>query len=593
MKTLLQAIWKSDRHAFLSILWWNIAVSALSGVSTVMLIPLLNMLQIGNSPLPGWFTSMPYAAQVGTLLISYIALVTVKAVLSRMLTIRQTAFIERTGMDIRGRLYEAVSGASWESLTAQKDAELINLFTNQCYQVSYGISSVINFLSSIVSAAVQLAIALYMSVPVTMLVCVMGVCMLGIFRPLRKKSHEYGEELIAINRDFYGELQNQLASVKEVRAYSVEAEHAELFGRISESFFTARMKYTRQSSVPGLVYSLTAAVMISIVYLVCTLGMEVQTDRLVVLVYVFARLWPVFSSFQGQIQNIDSCVPAYEKLEEAERSMGREDQVDERVVDFSGWRELRFDDVRFAYRDADEETLRGVSFTVRRGQKVALLGRNGAGKTTAVNLLMGFLLPRGGEIVVEGVGAEGDGAAGCDAAGRETLGRDNIASWRRQVGYVPQDPLILNASVRENLTRFHPGATDEELVDALKKAYAWGFVSKLSEGLDTELGDRGVRLSGGERQRIVLARVLLGSPSLIVLDEATSALDYESETAFHDVIASLGEESAVVLIAHSLATVRMADEAVVLQGGKVVEQGSIDELVADANSYLSGMADLA
>lgn len=578
MKTLLQAIWKTDRRAFLTILGWNIAVSALSGVSTVMLIPLLNMLQIGNSSLPGWFTGMPYAAQVGTLLVSYIVLVTVKATLSRMLTIRQTAFIEQTGMDMRKRLYEAVSGASWETLTAQKDADLINLFTNQCYQVSYGISAVINFLSSIVSAGVQLAIALYMSVPVTMLVCVMGVAMLGVFAPLRKKSHEYGEELIAINRDFYGELQNQLASVKEVRAHSVEAEHAELFERISESFMTARMKYTRQSSVPGLVYSLTAAVMISIVYLVCTLGMEIQTDRLVVLVYVFARLWPVFSGFQGQIQNIDSCVPAYEKVSEAQATMGRgEDEVEARDVDYSGWRELRFDDVRFAYRDSDEETLRGVSFALARGEKVALLGRNGAGKTTAVNLLMGFLLPRGGAIRVDG----------------DALGRESIASWRREVGYVPQDPLILNASVRENLKRFHPGATDEELVDALKKAYAWGFVSKLPEGLDTELGDRGVRLSGGERQRIVLARVLLGNPSLIVLDEATSALDYESETAFHDVIGSLGEESAVVLIAHSLATVRMADRAVVLSGGRVVEQGAIDDLVADPNSYLAGMTELS
>ena len=387
MKTLLQAIWKTDRQAFLTILGWNIAVSALSGVSTVMLIPLLNMLQIGNSPLPGWFTALPYAAQVGTLLVSYIALVTVKAILSRMLTIRQTQFIEQTGMKMRGGLYEAVSNASWETLTAQKDADLINLFTNQCYQVSYGISAVINFISSIVSAGVQLAIALYMSVPVTMLVCVMGVAMLGVFAPLRKKSHEYGEELIAINRDFYGELQNQLASVKEVRAYSVEAEHAELFEKISESFLTARMKYTRQSSVPGLVYSLTAAVMISIVYLVCTLGMEIQTDRLVVLVYVFARLWPVFSSFQGQIQNIDSCVPAYEKVTEAQEKMGRgEDEVEARDVDYSGWRELRFDGVRFAYRDSDEETLRGVDFDVRRGEKVALLGRNGAGKTTAVNL---------------------------------------------------------------------------------------------------------------------------------------------------------------------------------------------------------------
>ena len=575
MKPLLQAIWKSDRRAFLTILLWNIGVSVLSGVGIVMLIPLLNMLQIGDSRLPAWFMAFSYPLQVGLLLAGYVLLVTVKALLSRALSIRENAFIEETGMALREKLYAAVSGASWESLSARKDTDIINLFTSQCGQVSYGIAEVIHFLASIVSAAVQMAIALMMSPPVTALVCFMGACMLAIFLPLRKKSRAYGDEMIRISREFYGELQNQLASVKEVRAYGVEREHASLFRGISESFKTARMTYVRQSSVPGVVYALTAAVMIALVYLVCTLGMRVETDRLVVLVYIFARLWPVFSGFQGRIQSIHSCVPAYEKLTEALRELQPEAAA-ETDADFSRWQEIRFDDVHFAYRDSDEETLRGVSFSLKRGEKLALLGRNGAGKTTAVNLLLGFLLPKAGAIRVDG----------------RPLEAANIRAWRRQVGYVPQDPLILNASVRENLTRFHPGATEEELIAVLKKAMAWGFVSRLPGGLDTILGDRGVRLSGGERQRIVLARVLLGKPSLIVLDEATTALDYESETAFHDVIASLGKEAAVVLIAHHGSTVAMADHAVVLENGGVAEQGAVDELTARKDSYLSGLAGL-
>ena len=576
MKPLLRAIWKSDRRVFLTILLWNIGVSVLSGVGIVMLIPLLNMLQIGDSRLPAWFMNFSYPLQVGLLLAGYVLLVTVKALLSRALSIRENAFIEETGMALREKLYAAVSGASWESLSARKDTDVINLFTSQCGQVSYGIAEVIHFLASIVSAAVQLAIALMMSPPVTALVCFMGACMLAIFLPLRKKSRAYGDEMIRISREFYGELQNQLASVKEVRAYGVEREHASLFRGISEAFKTARMTYVRQSSVPGVVYALTAAVMIALVYLVCTLGMRVETDRLVVLVYIFARLWPVFSGFQGRIQGIHSCVPAYEKLTEALRELQPEADTAETDADFSRWQEICFDDVHFAYRDSDAETLRGVSFTLKRGEKLALLGRNGAGKTTAVNLLLGFLLPKAGAIRVDG----------------RPLEAANIRAWRRQVGYVPQDPLILNASVRENLTRFHPGATEEELIAALRKAMAWGFVSRLTGGLDTVLGDRGIRLSGGERQRIVLARVLLGKPSLIVLDEATTALDYESETAFRDVIASLGKEAAVVLIAHHGATVAMADHAVVLENGGVAEQGAVDELTARKDSYLSGMAGL-
>ena len=573
MKPLLQAIWKSDRKAFLTILLWNIGVSVLSGVGIVMLIPLLNMLEIGDNRLPDWFMTLGYPLQVGLLLVGYVLLVTIKTLLSRSLNIRENAFIEETGMALRKKLYTVLSGASWESLTARKDADVVNLFTSQCGQVSYGIAEVIHFLASIVSAAVQLGIALMMSLPVTALVCVMGACMLAIFMPLRKKSREYGDEMIRLSREFYSELQNQLASVKEVRAYGVEREHAALFESISAAFKTARMKYVRQSSVPGVVYSLAAAVMIALVYLVCTLGLKVETDRLVVLVYVFARLWPVFSGFQGRIQSINSCVPAYEKLIEAMREMQPETDVAETDEDFSRWREIRFDNVHFAYRNSDEETLRGVSFSLERGEKLALLGRNGAGKTTAVNLLLGFLLPRSGAILVDGKPLE----SAC------------IRAWRTQVGYVPQDPLILNASVRENLTRFHPNATEDELIAALRKAMAWGFVSRLPDGLDTVLGDRGVRLSGGERQRIVLARVLLGRPSLIVLDEATSALDYESETAFHDAIASFGKDAAVVLIAHHGATIAMADSAVVLEKGSVVEQGLINELAGRDGGYLSGM----
>ena len=573
MKPLLQAIWKSDRKAFLTILLWNIGVSILSGVGIVMLIPLLNMLEIGDNRLPDWFMTLGYPLQVGLLLVGYVLLVTIKTLLSRSLSIRENAFIEETGMALREKLYAVLSGASWESLTARKDADVINLFTSQCGQVSYGIAEVIHFLASTVSAAVQLGIALMMSLPVTALVCVMGACMLAIFMPLRKKSREYGDEMIRLSREFYSELQNQLASVKEVRAYGVEREHAALFESISTAFKTARMKYVRQSSVPGVVYSLAAAVMIALVYLVCTLGLKVETDRLVVLVYVFARLWPVFSGFQGRIQSINSCVPAYEKLIEAMREMQPETDVAETDEDFSRWREIRFDNVHFAYRNSDEETLRGVSFSLERGEKLALLGRNGAGKTTAVNLLLGFLLPQSGAILVDGKPLE----AAC------------IRAWRTQVGYVPQDPLILNASVRENLTRFHPNATEDELIAALRKAMAWGFVSRLPDGLDTVLGDRGVRLSGGERQRIVLARVLLGHPSLIVLDEATSALDYESEMAFHDAIASFGKDAAVVLIAHHGATIAMADSAVVLEKGSVVEQGLINELAGRDGGYLSGM----
>ena len=206
--------------------------------------------------------------------------------------------------------------------------------------------------------------------------------------------------------------------------------------------------------------------------------------------------------------------------------------------------------------------LRGVSFRIAKGTVTALVGRSGAGKTTIADLLLGLLTPTAGGILIDGV----------------PLTPDNLPAWRHALGYVPQEPLILNASVRENLQRFHPGVTEEEMIDALKKAQAWPIIENLPQGLDTLLGDEGVRLSGGERQRIVLARVLQGKPRLIVMDEATSAMDYESETAVREAIRGLSNEVTILVIAHRLATVRSANDGLVLENGRITENGPLSEL---------------
>lgn len=215
--------------------------------------------------------------------------------------------------------------------------------------------------------------------------------------------------------------------------------------------------------------------------------------------------------------------------------------------------------------------LRGVSFRIAKGTVTALVGRSGAGKTTIADLLLGLLTPTAGEILIDGV----------------PLTPDNLPAWRHALGYVPQEPLILNASVRGNLQRFHPGVTEEEMIDALKKAQAWPIIENLPQGLDTLLGDEGVRLSGGERQRIVLARVLQGKPRLIVMDEATSAMDYENETAVREVIHGLSNEVTILVIAHRLATVRSANDGLVLENGRITENGPLSELMNTPNGYLN------
>ncbi|MBE6570588.1 MAG: ABC transporter ATP-binding protein, partial [Ruminococcaceae bacterium] len=234
---------------------------------------------------------------------------------------------------------------------------------------------------------------------------------------------------------------------------------------------------------------------------------------------------------------------------------------------------LTFDNVSFAYETGRDEVLHDVSFTLPFGSVTALVGRSGAGKSTTADLLLGLLYPKNGKITVDGT----------------PLTSENMTSWHQMIGYVPQEPMLLNTSVRDNLLRFHPEATEEDIAEALKQAQAWDFVEKLEQKLDTVIGDKGVRLSGGQRQRIVLARVLLGKPKLIILDEATSALDYESENAVRDTIRTLKDRSTVLIIAHRLATIRGADYAIVLEDGRVAEQGSMQELLNKSEGYLNRM----
>jgi len=577
MKNMLRNVWSRDKRGFMTILIMNVAVSLTSGISIVMLIPMLGLLNISEGStsalhrLIGPMQAIPYSAQVIILVSLYFVLVLFKALIGRILAIRETQFLEDYSFNLRDSLYKAVARADWEKLAASKQADTINLFTSQCSQVSHGVTEIIHLISSMVSSVMQLVIAVWLSLPVTVFVLICGSAFVLMFKRMFRISKQYGEELIRLNRNMYSELFNQLRSIKEVRSYGVQKEHAQLFGDISNSFRTAKMRFVRLRAVPQVIYSCAAAAMIGIIFIVCVLMFDMDTARLMVLVYVFMRLWPVFSSLYGRIQSINTSVPALEKLEEALEMLSRDDDADENAAPMPFEKAIEFKNVSFAYQGSEETVLKNASFTLPKGTITALVGRSGAGKTTIADLLLGFLYPTSGEILIDGA----------------PLTRENLPAWRHALGYIPQEPLIINASVRENLNRFHPSATDDDMIEALKKAQAWDFVKNMKDSLDTTLGDQGVRLSGGERQRIVLARVLLGHPRLIIMDEATSAMDYESETAVRKAVMALDQDITIVIIAHRLATVRTAKYAMVVENGVITENGLLSELLERENGYLN------
>ncbi|MCP4439035.1 MAG: ATP-binding cassette domain-containing protein [Aureispira sp.] len=238
---------------------------------------------------------------------------------------------------------------------------------------------------------------------------------------------------------------------------------------------------------------------------------------------------------------------------------------------------IDFQSVKFRYPSRpDIEVLKGLNLHINAGHKIALVGASGAGKSTIVQLILRFYQLNEGKILVD----------------QKPLEEYNITQLRQNIAIVPQEVILFGGSIRENIAYGRHNATEEEIIAAAKKANAWEFISGFPEGLETLVGERGIKLSGGQRQRIAIARAILKDPAILLLDEATSALDAESEKLVQDALNNLMEGRTSIIIAHRLATVRKVDCIYVLENGQIIEQGSHQDLITNDNGKYNQLAKL-
>ncbi|PNW42209.1 UNVERIFIED_CONTAM: LuxR family transcriptional regulator [Euhalothece sp. KZN 001] len=230
---------------------------------------------------------------------------------------------------------------------------------------------------------------------------------------------------------------------------------------------------------------------------------------------------------------------------------------------------VTYHDVSFAYPQSQQSVLEDINLTIKPGEMLALVGASGAGKTSLVNLLPRFYDPQQGEILIDGI----------------NIRHVTLNSLRRQIGIVPQDTLLFSGTIAENIAFGQPEMSLEAITNAAKVANADQFISQLSQGYFTDVGERGVNLSGGQRQRIAIARAVLLDPKILILDEATSALDSESEALVQEALDRLLKDRTVLIIAHRLTTVRNADRILVLEQGKIIEMGTHEQLLNQASRY--------
>lgn len=274
----------------------------------------------------------------------------------------------------------------------------------------------------------------------------------------------------------------------------------------------------------------------------------------------------------GQIQK---AIGASERILEILAEDEEAEDAGQEEVNIEG--EITYEDVSFSYPTRQEMlVLRGVSFHVPAGKRVALVGQSGAGKSTITQLLMCFYQPGSGKILIDG---------------KDSLSYP-ISALRKHIGIVPQEVILFGGTILENIRYGKPGAADQEVVEAARQANALDFIMSFPERFDTLVGERGIKLSGGQRQRIAIARAILKNPSILILDEATSALDAESERLVQDALEKLMENRTTIVIAHRLATIRKVDTIYVMSDGQITEAGTHEELTNDKDGTYSQLVKL-
>ncbi|MES2541740.1 MAG: ABC transporter transmembrane domain-containing protein [Pseudomonadota bacterium] len=482
---------------------------------------------------------------------------------------------ERVVADIRRALFDRVLGMSPAFFERILTGEVLSRITTDTTLILSVIGSSVSVaLRNVLILLGGLVLLFLTSAKLTGLVLlivpaiIVPIVVLG--RRLRALSRESQDWIAASS----GSASEALSSVQTVQAFTHEGATRGQFAEVTEkSFISAKARVKTRAIMTVIVIFLTFAGIVGVLWVGAR---DVRADQMsvgaliqfVIYAVMVAGAVGALSEIWGELQR---AAGATERLVEL---LGTEDSVQDPVRPVALPRpvrgEIAFEDVTFRYPARPEASaLNGVSLHVKPGETVALVGPSGAGKTTILQLLMRFYDPQAGRITLDGL----------------ALPEMARADFRQAIALVPQDPVIFATSARENIRFGRLDATDAEVEAAARAAAAHDFLTALPQGYDSYLGERGVMLSGGQKQRVAIARAILRDAPILLLDEATSALDAESERLVQAAVERLAEGRTTLVVAHRLATVKRADRIVVFEQGRIVAQGTHDQLVAEDGLY--------
>ena len=421
------------------------------------------------------------------------------------------------------------------------------------------------------TAIITLVILLKMNVWMTLFtfvpLSIFGIIALKSFKYIRPIFRARGK----INAEVKGRLTETLGGIRVIKAFNAENQETEVFEKgVADIFKNVKKSMTATaimtSSSTFLIGLATTGVMgIGGYYMIqgtMTFGDFIQfTFLLAFMVAPIVQMSNIGSQLTEALAGLD-------RTEELMNMPAEEDNEERTIVLQNLKGEIVFDDVSFAYQEG-KEVLNNINFKVPSGSVTALVGSSGSGKSTIAGLSATFLNPKSGTITID----------------NQDMSKVQLSSYRKNLGVVLQDEFLFEGTIRDNILFPRPNASETELQNAVKAAYVNEFTDRFDDGLETLIGERGVKLSGGQRQRLAIARAILADPKIIILDEATSSLDTESESLIQQSLSELIKDRTTIVIAHRLSTIKRADQILVIESGNIAERGTHDELIAAKGRY--------